>query len=173
MSTQPIDNLTGLIHWTVWVNINRDSSSSLWMEIVVHLTAVIAQNIWNGMTKSSHKANKYAKLRRCFVGVMLVWVDSSGLAMTEQCSLLLVTLTTPTGQIIQTMWWLHWLSTTTKDLWGSSHGQVFGKRHLTSNSSGWSALRNDLFINLKQNFNVFISPNFLTSIITHKFQIKC
>ncbi len=80
----------------------RDIASSyLSMELGVHLRTVITEangpvvTLANGLTISCHKASKSAQLRRCFMRIAVVLVDSSGLAMTEQCSLLLVRLTIP------------------------------------------------------------------------------
>ena len=84
---------------------NLAASSSLSMELKVHLTAVCVMMIIDGVTTLYEKTSKSAQLRRYLVSSMVNWRDSSGLAMTEQCSLLLVTLTNPTGEMTQNAMW--------------------------------------------------------------------
>ncbi len=122
------------------------TSSFLLMEIGVHLIAVIALKIRNGVNKSCHKESKYAQLSHCLKRDVVFCGDSSGLTITEQCSFLLVSLTIPASGIRQRMCWLHWLLTTTKDFLVSSHTQLRVNMQNTYHSSGWSALRSELWV---------------------------
>ena len=69
------------------------TSSYLLMEPEVHLMTIDLK-VANGSTISYHLAHRSTKLRLCLLRNKVICVDSSGLATTKQCFLLLVQVTT-------------------------------------------------------------------------------